>query len=215
MEATVKLVNGPSSWKSNGSTPTTSANATSRVLVTPKTQTNFPRDSPVCDVLFFLLQRVLSGPPPSSLFFPFSFHFSPYIPRITPRPPSLNSLARRFGYSRYFHYSRKFIARHVPTTFQGYPKQMGSMSRHCDPLQATEMHRFTPLSTRLLFSSLHLGGELGLSASPLSLSPLPPLLLFAPLLDVLTLTRGTQCTRPYCSLSAYRCNYRPAGLYTG
>lgn len=90
MEATVKLVNGPSSWKSNGSTPSTSANATSRVLVTPKTQTNFPRDSPVCDVLFFLLQRVLSGPSPSSLFFPFSFHFSPYIPRITPRPPSLS-----------------------------------------------------------------------------------------------------------------------------
>ena len=50
--------------------------------------------------------------------------------------------------------------------------QMGSMSRHCDPLQATEMHRLTPLSARLL-SSLHSSMLLGPSSSlylPISLS---------------------------------------------
>lgn len=211
MEATVKLVSGPSSWKSNGSTPST--NATSRVLVTPKTQTNFPRDSPVCDALFF--QRVFSGPPPS-LLFPFSFHFSPYIsPRITLYPPSLNSLARRSGYSRYFHYSRKFIARHVRTTFRGYPANGINVAALRSSASNGDASAYAPLHAPPLRFSPPWWRAWSFRLSSLSLSPLPPLLLFAPLLDVLTLTRATQCTRPYCSLSAYRCNYRPAGLYTG
>lgn len=163
-----KLVSGPTpatSWKSNGSIPSRNTTACTcyahLVTRSAKTQTNFRRDLPQSASLLFFCSY-------TSAMFSVPLSLSPFL-------LSTNFHEYRI-FSRYFH-SRKEGGprRNSYDTFDHVRRlpQMGSMSRHCDPLQATEMHRLTPLSARLpssVRSSMLLGPSI---SSPLSLSLSP------------------------------------------